>query len=519
MDQYDEQYAGYTEDQLAKELLKRFVQATGRAFYDDAKVAVLDVLCEDPYYLRDPDGSRNQSAEDETKARAARLKASDAGGSKNLDDAAKGAEDEQEEEEEESEDEEDIDPGLRPMDRRLVLPLNGRSGLRAVLHNLRDSERLIRCETLGGQHYFYIDYEWFFKVVSWRVKRLGEELHEQESELRNGTKYVCDLCRHEVPVMSFTTPYCVNCVESGENKASEVPLREVNNKEAMATIATLRDKVQRQLSNRAGMASDGSDKQSAAAPRRLLALMKRLEDRSEPIHPIPLTDIKRMLEEFQSRGIPRGGFSTNRPSSRLGPGGQGSGTAPHELAAGLHLMKGLSRASEGGGSVGVFSAAHFAAAKEQRERANAIAASQKTAADAAAAASAFTNSEGTSSSSSSSSSTAQALKRPRIEHGDKPPWGAVSSPQTLQPLPSSSGPVAALKHPEGAAVVDEEEEERLAAAAFAEGYRQKKMKEAAETAAAQVALRDAAAAEGTFVQSKVDGDGDEEGEDDEFEDG
>jgi hypothetical protein len=41
---------------LAKELLKRFVQATGRAFYDDAKVAVLDVLSENPYYLRDPDG-------------------------------------------------------------------------------------------------------------------------------------------------------------------------------------------------------------------------------------------------------------------------------------------------------------------------------------------------------------------------------------------------------------------------------------------------------------------------------
>ena len=61
------EYAGYNEDALANECLRRLVQAISRSFYDDTKVAVLDVLLEEPYYLKCPDGrSEGQSKRSRT---------------------------------------------------------------------------------------------------------------------------------------------------------------------------------------------------------------------------------------------------------------------------------------------------------------------------------------------------------------------------------------------------------------------------------------------------------------------
>jgi len=79
-----------------------------------SQVAVLDVLLVEPFYLRCPDGRVD--------AGKARAKASASGGGKDEDD-------------EEALKREDEDPGLRPMDARLGLPVKH---LRGLLNTLRD---------------------------------------------------------------------------------------------------------------------------------------------------------------------------------------------------------------------------------------------------------------------------------------------------------------------------------------------------------------------------------------------
>jgi hypothetical protein len=47
-------FTGRSDEYVATCLLKRLVQCVGRAFFEDDKIAILDVLNEKPHYLRNP---------------------------------------------------------------------------------------------------------------------------------------------------------------------------------------------------------------------------------------------------------------------------------------------------------------------------------------------------------------------------------------------------------------------------------------------------------------------------------
>lgn len=57
-------FSGHSDDWVANRLLKRLVQCVARAFFEDDKVAILDVLNEKPHYLRNPPQPTNSSSEE-----------------------------------------------------------------------------------------------------------------------------------------------------------------------------------------------------------------------------------------------------------------------------------------------------------------------------------------------------------------------------------------------------------------------------------------------------------------------
>ena len=94
---------------------------------------------------------------------------------------------------------------------------------------------------------------------------------------------------------------------------------------------------------------------AASSPVALLAHLKKLEGAGLPIYPIPLFDLRRHLENFQKRGVPRGGFGSNAPSN----GAAGAAVAAKqqlEAQTGSAAARRRLGVDQGGGT---FSAEHF----------------------------------------------------------------------------------------------------------------------------------------------------------------
>ena len=95
---------------------------------------------------------------------------------------------------------------------------------------------------------------------------------------------------------------------------------------------------------------------AASSPVALLAHLKKLEAAGKPIYPIPLFDLRRHLENFQKRGVPRGGFGSNSPSQ----GAAGAAIlAKQQLAAQTGSVSARRRFGVGSQGGGTFGAEHF----------------------------------------------------------------------------------------------------------------------------------------------------------------
>lgn len=121
------------------------------------QVAVLDVLVEPPFYLRDPDGRSDKSLRD---VEAEEERAAAAGKSKNGRSANGGGNDNGHNDDD-GEEEEATDPTDAPMGLRMKLPLKY---LRGLLNKLEREEKLIKSELLDSARYYYIDYDFFYSV-------------------------------------------------------------------------------------------------------------------------------------------------------------------------------------------------------------------------------------------------------------------------------------------------------------------------------------------------------------------
>jgi len=103
---------------------------------------------------------------------------------------------------------------------------------------------------------------------------------------------------------------------------------------------------------------------AASSPVALLAHLKELENAGLPIHPIPLIDLRRHLENSQKRGVPRGGFGSNAPSN----GAAGAAVlAKQQLEAqtGSAAARRRFGVDHGGGT---FSAEHFKVSEITRSK-------------------------------------------------------------------------------------------------------------------------------------------------------
>lgn len=141
--------------QLCDALAVKLVRVTTRCFFDDAVVCVADMLTRVPF-LRDVEGARSKKAATE----------------------------------EGKEKSEEI--FQRPMEELLGI---SRPQIRQTLRFLRDTERLIRSEELADGEYYFIDYEWFFGVVSLRLAKMQALLDTKQKQHKRNTYFVCPRCQ------------------------------------------------------------------------------------------------------------------------------------------------------------------------------------------------------------------------------------------------------------------------------------------------------------------------------------
>mmetsp|Transcript_26547 Transcript_26547/g.34521 ORF Transcript_26547/g.34521 Transcript_26547/m.34521 type:complete len:262 (+) Transcript_26547:37-822(+) len=174
-------------------------------------------------------------------------------------------------------------------------------------------------------------------MVSFRLTRMTEELGEREQSLRRATVYVCPLCDAETSEAHFRVPHCERCVGSGENTPDECRLVEQNNAGELVHITEMRKKLEIQLFMK--YSPPNTDRPTMA--KLLLEHMRQCELNKQPIYPIPIYDIKKILDGFLSVGVPQGGFSKNIPS---------------ESIAKVLLNRRRNRQNQ---DKGVFTAAHF----------------------------------------------------------------------------------------------------------------------------------------------------------------
>ena len=199
------------------------------------------------------------------------------------------------------------------MDARMNMPMRVLSRRLAALHI---EERLIRKETIDSDEYYYLDYDWFFEVVQFRLRHMEEVLKEREERRRGGHLYQCPRCEIVITAGELSKNmarggYCVRCAESGQLSEEELA-KECRMREVPRDTVDIQD--QRQQMRQQLHLDDFSRFDEPRSARELLTYFQRHEDAGQPIFPIPLHNILDALKEFKDKGIPQSGFSTNRPT-------------------------------------------------------------------------------------------------------------------------------------------------------------------------------------------------------------
>ena len=217
------------------------------------------------------------------------------------------------------------------MTERMNMPMRSLSKRLAELHV---SERLIRKKVIDNDEYFYLDYEWFYEVVQFRLRHMEEVLKKREEKRRGGHLYKCPRCGDVITAAELAKNmdrggHCIRCADSGDVPRERLS-KECTMEEVPRDTADIQDQRQQM---RQQLCLD----QSFSSARALLAHLKMHEDAGRPMFPIPLRNILDSLKEFKDKGIPRGGFSTNTPRPRRASINDDDGDGDDKAAFAKHM--------------------------------------------------------------------------------------------------------------------------------------------------------------------------------------